>query len=85
MSGDTQRRVLIVFELTGGYVIILPLMAAVPLATGLSHPLSLERVYTLRLRRRRMDIDAESRTDRTLGRLQVRDAIHPVPADIDGE
>jgi chloride channel protein, CIC family len=49
--------VLIVFELTGDYKIILPLMLAVVVATGLSHLLSADSIYTLKLRRRGIDID----------------------------
>ncbi|TCK26838.1 chloride channel protein [Pseudonocardia endophytica] len=55
--------VLIVFELTGDYPIILPLMAAVALATGVSHLISRENIYTLKLVRRGVDIQSEpSRT-----------------------
>ena len=75
---------LIVFELTGEYAIILPLMAAVALATGLSHLLSRDNIYTLKLLRRGIDIDADSRTNPALDRLRVRDAMHPVPEPIPG-
>ena len=50
--------VLILFELTGEYSIILPLMAAVVLATGISHLLIRETVYTAKLLRRGIDLDA---------------------------
>ncbi|MEI4273229.1 chloride channel protein [Klenkia sp. LSe6-5] len=50
--------VLIVFELTGEYSLILPLMAAVVLATGISHRLSRDSIYTAKLRRRGVDLDA---------------------------
>ncbi|NMO91313.1 chloride channel protein [Actinomycetospora sp. TBRC 11914] len=50
--------VLIVFELTGDYAVILPLMVAVVLATGLSHLVSRQNIYTLKLLRRGIDIDA---------------------------
>ncbi|MBS1860413.1 MAG: chloride channel protein [Actinobacteria bacterium] len=49
--------VLIVFELTGDYKIILPLMLAVVVATGLSHLLTANSIYTLKLRRRGIDIE----------------------------
>lgn len=49
--------VLIVFELTGDYSIILPLMLAVVVATGLSRVLSEDSIYTLKLRRRGIDIE----------------------------
>lgn len=44
--------VVIMFELTGEYSLILPLMAAIALATGLSHLLSRDTVYTRKLLRR---------------------------------
>ena len=50
--------VLIVFELTGEYSLILPLMLAVSLATGISHLLSRESIYTAKLVRRGVDLDA---------------------------
>jgi CIC family chloride channel protein len=50
--------VLIVFELTGEYSLILPLMLAVSLATGISHLLSRESIYTAKLMRRGVDLDA---------------------------
>ncbi len=49
--------VLIVFELTGDYSIILPLMLAVVVATALSRMLSEDSIYTLKLRRRGIDIE----------------------------
>ena len=49
--------VVILFELTGEYTIILPLMAAIALATGVSHLLSKDTIYTLKLRRRGVDLD----------------------------
>ncbi|MEP6855041.1 MAG: chloride channel protein [Pedococcus sp.] len=50
--------VVIMFELTGEYTIILPLMAAIVLATGVSHELSRDTIYTLKLRRRGVDLDS---------------------------
>ncbi|MEU7167726.1 chloride channel protein [Streptomyces morookaense] len=46
----------ILFELTGEYTIILPLMLAVVLATLTSRLLSRDTIYTLKLRRRGIDI-----------------------------
>ncbi|WP_372594142.1 chloride channel protein [Actinotalea sp.] len=63
--------VLILFELTGEYTIILPLMLAIVLATTVSRALSKDSVYTLKLRRRGLEIDtrpADPRlTDRSVG------------------
>ncbi|MEU2349124.1 chloride channel protein [Modestobacter sp. NPDC049651] len=50
--------VLIVFELTGEYGLILPLMTAVVLSTGVSHLLSRDSVYTAKLSRRGIDLTA---------------------------
>ncbi|MBZ5740485.1 chloride channel protein [Nocardioides mangrovi] len=50
--------VVIMFELTGEYTIILPLMAAIVLATGISHLVSADSIYTLKLRRRGVDLAA---------------------------
>ncbi len=44
--------VIIIFELTGDYQIILPLMFAVVVATAISNALSRDTIYTLKLRRR---------------------------------
>lgn len=49
--------VVILFELTGEYTIILPLMLAIVLATGISHVVSHDTVYTRKLLRRGIDID----------------------------
>ena len=50
--------VIIMFELTGEYIMILPLMAAIVLATGISHLMTGESMYTAKLRRRGVDLDA---------------------------
>ncbi len=49
--------VVIMFELTGEYTIILPLMLAIVLAAGASHLVSSDTVYTRKLLRRGIDID----------------------------
>ena len=48
--------VVILFELTGEYTIILPLMLAIVLATGVSHLVSHDTVYTRKLLRRGIDL-----------------------------
>ena len=50
--------VLIIFELTGDYRNILPLMVAIIVATTLANQLTKDTIYTLKLRRRGIDIDA---------------------------
>jgi CIC family chloride channel protein len=49
---------IIIFELTGDYRIILPLMSAIVVATALSNHITTDTIYTLKLRRRGIDIDA---------------------------
>ncbi len=50
--------VIILFELTGDYHIILPLMLAVVISTLVSEALSADTIYTLKLRRRGIDLRA---------------------------
>ena len=52
--------VIILFELTGDYSVILPLMAAVVISTVVSELMTKETIYTLKLRRRGIDL----RTDK---------------------
>jgi CIC family chloride channel protein len=55
--------VIILFELSGDYRIILPLMIAVALSTLVSEALSKDTIYTLKLRRRGIDLKAGRGTD----------------------
>ena len=71
--------VLILFELTGEYSMILPLMLAVVIATGVSSVLSRDTIYTLKLRRRGIDLRQHPRTA-ALGDMRVREAMTPAPA-----
>ena len=70
--------VLIVFELTGDYRIILPLMCATVVATTLSSILSRETIYSLKLTRRGIDI-LQKRQPTLLQVLTVADAARPMP------
>ena len=69
--------VVIVFELTGDYPIILPLMIAVALGTGASHLISRDTIYTLKLVRRGVDINAESTIDQALRQVTVAEVMRP--------
>ena len=71
--------VIILFELTGEYTIILPLMAAIVLATGISHRLSPDTIYTLKLRRRGVALARPEAIVTPEPRVQVRDVMRPVP------
>ncbi|MFI6345556.1 chloride channel protein [Streptomyces sp. NPDC050560] len=75
--------VIIMFELTGEYSIILPLMAAIALATGVSRLLTRDTVYTLKLRRRGVDLD-EAPPGTPFAGLTVESVLEPVPAPLDG-
>jgi CIC family chloride channel protein len=55
--------ILIIFEMTGDYAIILPLMTAVVISTMLARALKRETIYTLKLLRRGVDIEQEEATD----------------------
>jgi CIC family chloride channel protein len=76
--------VLIIFELTGDYAIVLPLMTAVVLAAGVSAKLSADTIYTLKLRRRGIDL-LRGRPASVLEILTVADAMRPVLAALTPE
>lgn len=69
--------VIILFELTGEYSIILPLMAAIVVATAVSHAISHDSIYTLKLSRRGIDLTAPTRAALT---TPVREAMSSLPA-----
>ncbi|GGR92393.1 chloride channel protein [Streptomyces humidus] len=73
--------VVILFELTGEYSIILPLMLAIVLATATSRVLSRDTVYTLKLRRRGIDIEGPARGAR-LGAQRVDAVMEPLPSSL---
>ncbi|MGQ4517029.1 chloride channel protein [Streptomyces sp. DW26H14] len=74
--------VIIMFELTGEYTIILPLMAAIVVATGVSRALSTDTVYTLKLRRRGIDI-GEAAPGAPLAGVTVGAVMEPLPEPLD--
>ncbi|MFE2374519.1 chloride channel protein [Streptomyces sp. NPDC059398] len=73
--------VVILFELTGQYTIILPLMLAVVLATATSRLLSHDTVYTLKLRRRGIDLTAPAQ-GAELGSQKVAAAMEELPSPL---
>ncbi|WP_235959945.1 chloride channel protein [Nocardioides acrostichi] len=73
--------VLILFELTGEYSVILPLMVAIVIAAGISHRISKETIYTLKLVRRGVDLGRGPETIAT--RRRVRDVMQAVPAPVE--
>lgn len=70
--------VVILFELTGEYSIILPLMLAIVLATATSHLLTRDTVYTLKLRRRGIDLEGPAPGAR-IGTQHVGAVMEPLP------
>jgi CIC family chloride channel protein len=68
---------LIIFEMTGDYQVILPLMFAIALAVPLSHLLSEDTIYTAKLRRRGIDVSGAQQIN-PMTTLMVRDAMQPV-------
>jgi CIC family chloride channel protein len=73
--------VIIIFELTNDYRIILPLMFAIVLATGISTLLTRDTIYTLKLRRRGIDV-RRGRSANLMALLTVGEAMQPVPQAI---
>ncbi|WP_354531536.1 chloride channel protein [Nakamurella sp. UYEF19] len=74
--------VIIMFELTGEYTIILPLMAAIVLATGISHLLTGDTIYTLKLRRRGVDLDVPEHAG-LLGSMTAAEVMEPLGESVD--
>ena len=75
--------VIIMFELTGEYTIILPLMAAIVLAAGTSHLITRDTIYTLKLRRRGVDLDSHPTANR-LATLTAGQVAEPIGATLQG-
>jgi CIC family chloride channel protein len=73
--------VIIIFELTGEYQIILPLMFAVSLAAGIGNLLSRDTIYTLKLWRRGIDL-TRGRGPNLMQLLRVGEAMQPVPKPV---
>ncbi|HJQ47079.1 MAG TPA: chloride channel protein [Amycolatopsis sp.] len=74
--------VVILFELTGQYTIILPMLTAIVIATATSKALlGQDTIYTLKLRRRGVHID-RSPESRRLGALTVNEVMEPLPESL---
>lgn len=73
--------VVILFELTGEYSIILPLMLAIVLATATSRLLTRDTIYTLKLRRRGIDLEGPAPGAR-IGAQQVGSVMDPLPSSL---
>jgi CIC family chloride channel protein len=66
--------ILIIFEMTGDYAIILPLMTSVVISTMLTRAFRRETIYTLKLLRRGVDIEQEEMSD-VMRTITVREAM----------
>ncbi|MGE5282060.1 MAG: chloride channel protein [Chloroflexota bacterium] len=73
--------ILIIFELTGDYRIMLPLMLAVVIATAVAARLSPESIYTLKLLRRGIDL-LHRRSTSPMEAMTVAEAMRPAPKPI---
>jgi CIC family chloride channel protein len=74
--------VLIIFELTGDYRVILPLMIAVVVATAVANAATRDTIYTLKLRRRGIDIDAPAPSS-LMAQITVGEAAGRMPQPLD--
>jgi CIC family chloride channel protein len=73
--------VLIMFELTDDYTIILPMMLAVALSAGFSALIEPDTIYTKKLRRRGVDV-MRGRSANLMGLMNVAQAMGPVPEGV---
>jgi CIC family chloride channel protein len=69
--------VVMLFELTGEYKVILPLMTAIVLATAVSHLLTADSIYSLKLRRRGINLEDAPRAS-VLTTVTVGEVMKPV-------
>jgi chloride channel protein, CIC family len=76
--------ILIIFELTGDYRIMLPLMLAVVIATALAGRLAPDSIYTLKLRRRGIDL-RRGWAASPMETLTVAQAMRPIPEAVTEE
>jgi CIC family chloride channel protein len=67
--------ILILFEMTGDYKIILPLMIACVISTLVLKRISRDSIYTLKLRRRGIDI-LKLKEDDLMEKIKVSEAMH---------
>ncbi|MBN2031763.1 MAG: chloride channel protein [Deltaproteobacteria bacterium] len=70
--------ILIVFEMTGNYRIILPLMIACIISSVAARQISTDSIYTLKLARRGLNLQAGKEIN-LLNSILVREAMNPFP------
>jgi CIC family chloride channel protein len=76
--------ILIIFELTGDYRIMLPLMLAVVISTAVASRLSPDSIYTLKLLRRGIDL-MRRRPASPMEAVTVAEAMRPTPEPISAD
>ena len=84
-AGSTRAAItagLIIFELTGEYSLILPLLLAVLVATAVSALASGDTIYTRKLLRRGIDISAPRHGRAAMGGHTVAEAMGPPPRSV---
>ncbi|MEP7194431.1 MAG: chloride channel protein, partial [Actinomycetota bacterium] len=75
--------VVIMFELTGEYTIILPLMSAIVLATFISQRIApRDTIYTLKLRRRGVDLSSKAQSSPRADAIPVSAVMLRVPTSL---
>jgi CIC family chloride channel protein len=70
--------IIILFEMTRDYHIILPLMAATVLSTIIAHRLEPESIYTLKLKLRGILTQQQKKSENPLHTILVEDAMTPI-------
>ncbi|MDT8915183.1 chloride channel protein [Amycolatopsis sp. PS_44_ISF1] len=76
--------VIVLFELTGQYPIILPMLTAIVIATATSRALGQDTIYTLKLRRRGVDLDRHPDSRRLAG-TRVEAVAEALPEPLAGD
>jgi CIC family chloride channel protein len=85
LAGTTQAPItsaIILFELTGEYSIILPILLAVAISVTLSRMVSKDSIYTLKLRRRGVDMEGGPGSV-ALHATLVSEVMGPAPSALD--
>lgn len=77
-TGASMTAIVMIFEMTRDYTVIVPLVLAVALAVGVRRWLVVENIYTVKLRRRGRPIPSERHTNMYLV-MQARDLMSADP------
>jgi CIC family chloride channel protein len=77
--------VLILFELTRDYGIILPVMTAVATATVVSQLFSRETIFTFKLARRGVEVEEDQPSANVMQSIRVSDAMNPALLNVEAD